>query len=201
MTSLKALTPQWTLTVEIFHQFLARLHPDPEQAGLIYEELRLKLLYFFEARHCAMPEALADEVLNRLMRKISEGEHIVHLDKYAFTVAKYVLLESRRGARTVTLEDCLPEDALQAAQEVEILRQEQAEEWLRSDCMKKCLAKFPPDLQQLLIEYYQGRGREQSAHRQRLAETRGLTANALYIQVYRVREKLEECLASCLEKA
>ena len=96
MISLKKTAPQWTLTEEAFNLFLTRLHPDREQAGQGYEALRLKLNYFFEARRCPMPEMLVDETINRLIRKISGGEQILSLDCYAFKVAKYVYLESRR---------------------------------------------------------------------------------------------------------
>jgi DNA-directed RNA polymerase specialized sigma24 family protein len=201
MSSPKILAPQWVLTEEAFDQFLRCLHPDREQAGLAYEALRLKLNYFFESRRCVPPETLTDETINRLIRKISEGEEIINLDRYAFTVAKYVYLESQRGVLTDSLENCLPENDLNAARQVEILRREMEEDLLRSECMKKCLAKLPPAIQELLIEYYQGTGREQTANRQQMATARGITANALYIQVHRVREKLEECLANCLKKA
>lgn len=201
MTSLRVLTHQWTLTEEAFRQFLARLDPDQEQAGQAYEALRLKLNYFFETRRCALPESLTDETINRLIRKVSEGAQILNLNSYAFTIAKYIYLESQPGRRTASLEDCRPEDDLKAAQRAETLRREMAENLFRSDCMKKCLAKLPPATQELLIEYYQDTGRTQIECRQRMAEARGLTANALYIQVHRVREKLEECLANCLKKA
>lgn len=201
MTPQHVLTSSWTLTEDAFHQFLRSLHPNREQAALAYEELRLKLLYFFEMRPCSLPESLADETINRLIRKVSEGETIQHLDAYAFRVARYVYLESRRTPFLATMDECQSEEELRAAQQLEQIRQELADDLLRSGCMKKCLAKLPPATQELLVEYYQGTGREQTARRQQMAQARGLTANALYIQVHRVREKLEECLAKCLKKA
>ena len=201
MVSLNTLAPRWILTEEAFGQFLTRLHLDRELAGLAYEELRRKLTYFFEARHCSLPETLTDETINRLIRKISEGVEILSLDSYVFAIAKYVHLESRHGKPMDSLEDCLPADEHKAAERTETLHREMEEDLLQSDCMRKCLAKLPSATQQLLIEYYQGEGREQTAYRQQMAEARGITTNTLYIQVHRLREKLEGCLANCVKKA
>ena len=201
MISLKTFAPQWTLTEGAFSLFLTRLHSDREQAGLGYEALRLKLSYFFEARRCTTPESLVDETINRLIRKISEGEQIIHLDSYVFKVAKYVYLEFQRGIVPASLADCLAEDDLKASQQVETLHRERQEDAIHFACMRKCLAKLPSATRELLIEYYRGTGREQAEHRQQMAERRGVTSNALCIQVHRVREKLETCLANCLKKA
>lgn len=201
MVSLNTLAPRWTLTEEAFGQFLTRLHPDRELAGFAYEELRRKLTYFFEARHCGPPETLTDETINRLIRKISEGVDVLDLDSYVFAIAKYIHLESRHGKPMASLEDCLPADELKVAERTETLRREMEKDLFHSNCMKKCLSKLPPETQALLIEYYQGEGREQTAYRQKMAAARGINTNTLYIQVHRIREKLEGCLANCLKKA
>ncbi|HYE72946.1 MAG TPA: hypothetical protein VEF04_06430, partial [Blastocatellia bacterium] len=80
MISIPPPAPRWRLTEEDFSLFLDQLHTDREQAGLVYEALRLKLNYFFEARRCPMPESLVDETINRLIRKISAGEQILNLN-------------------------------------------------------------------------------------------------------------------------
>ncbi|MBS1807720.1 MAG: hypothetical protein JST84_05975 [Acidobacteria bacterium] len=201
MRSLKTSAPQWTLTEEAFSLFLTRLHPDLEQAGLQYESLRLKLSYFFEVRHCTAPELLADETINRLIRKISEGEQVTNLDGYAFKVAKYIHLEFQRGAVLSSLEDYLLDHNLNPAQKVEVHRQELEDEAFRLDCMRKCLAKLPEPTRNLLVEYYKTAGRKQTEYRQQMAERLGISPNALYLQIHRLREKLEECLANCLKKA
>ncbi|HYE74268.1 MAG TPA: hypothetical protein VEF04_13100, partial [Blastocatellia bacterium] len=122
------------------------------------------------------------------------------LNGYAFKVARYVYLESQRGVITVSVEDSPLED-LKTVLKAEALRQEREDELVRLDCMRKCLAKLPESARNLLVEYYQSAGREQTRHRQQMAERLGLSPNALYIQVHRLREKLEECLANCIKKA
>jgi DNA-directed RNA polymerase specialized sigma24 family protein len=201
MIRLNTLAPRWTLTEETFGQFITTLHPDPEQAGLAYEDLRQRLTFFFEMRRCPMPETLTDETINRLIRKISEGVDVLSLDSYVFAIAKYVYLESRHGKPMASLEDCLPADELKVAERTETLRREMEKDLFHSNCMKKCLLKLPTETQALLIEYYQGEGREQTAYRHKMAQARGINTNTLYIQVHRIREKLEGCLANCLKKA
>jgi DNA-directed RNA polymerase specialized sigma24 family protein len=189
MISPEIQVPPWLLTEKAFHRFLAQLHPDRDQAGVAYEELRLKLNYFFEARHCVWSEMYADETINRMIRKISEGEQIQNLNAYAFQIARYVHLESQRTPVLDSLEDHLPEDDRRTARNFNAAQQEIEEGNFRHDCMIACLAKLPSETRGLLIEYYQGN----------MAQRRGMTANALYIQVHRIREKLEECLFQCLK--
>ena len=52
---------------------MLRLDANPEQAAEEYEELRRRLIRFFEWRGARFPDEHADEVLNRLARKLVEG--------------------------------------------------------------------------------------------------------------------------------
>jgi hypothetical protein len=53
------------LTPEAFDRFLGSLDIDRDRAGEKYENLRLKLLRFFEWRGALHPDLLADETLER----------------------------------------------------------------------------------------------------------------------------------------
>src|SRR5215510_7274409 len=96
------------LTPEAFKKLLAVLDPDPETAGVKYEQLRHKLIRFFEWRGSFISDELADETLNRLARKIDEGEEI---EKNVFAlslgIARFVLLETlkRPGNRRVEMKE------------------------------------------------------------------------------------------------
>ena len=57
---------------------------------------RQKLLKFFEWRGATAPEDHADEVLNRLARKIEHGEALRDLSSYSVGVARMMLLEISR---------------------------------------------------------------------------------------------------------
>src|SRR6266550_6910983 len=85
--------PKWTLTQEAFDRLLASMGGDRESAGEQYLETRSKLVRFFEWRGTSFPEDHADETINRVAKRLSEGEHIRELPKYFFGVARLVLLE------------------------------------------------------------------------------------------------------------
>ena len=76
MDSFLSSKTKWTLTAEAFAKLLACLDPDAETAGEKYEAIRQKLVKFFDWRGAHFPEDCADETLNRVTRKIDEGDVI-----------------------------------------------------------------------------------------------------------------------------
>src|SRR5262245_4973774 len=66
---LPVMRKDWELTKEDFDRFLTWLHPDREQAGQKYEEIRRRLVIIFNARRCPEAEDLADETINRVIRR------------------------------------------------------------------------------------------------------------------------------------
>src|SRR5262249_56480925 len=90
---------EWELTPEAFSKLLAELSPDPEVAGGKYEELRGQLIKFFEWRGSHFPDQHADEALNRVARKIDEGERIEKsVTAFALGVARFLLFQPLRDA-------------------------------------------------------------------------------------------------------
>src|SRR5215475_3505065 len=83
------------LTPKAFTKLLDKLSADPEIAGGEYEELRRRLIKFFEWRGSLFPEDLADETLNRTARKIDGDEEIEkNVIALALGVAHFVFLET-----------------------------------------------------------------------------------------------------------
>lgn len=113
--------PAWTLTQDAMDCLLTRLHPNRDSAGQAYQELRGKVIVFFEGRRCAFPEELADETLNRVARKLAEGVPVVDPDRYALGVARKVLQESQRqpARAMLSLDELLPECDLKASREAD----------------------------------------------------------------------------------
>src|SRR5262249_57894649 len=62
------------LTPKAFTKLLAKLSADPEVAGVEYEELRRRLIKFFEWRGALFPRERAGERLKRSARKKYVGE-------------------------------------------------------------------------------------------------------------------------------
>src|SRR5216117_2107846 len=110
MENSTSIKKEYILTVEAFAKLLAFLDADPEQAGEKYETTRRMLIKFFDWRGAFLAEELTDETLNRVTRKIDEGDEIRDFLNYCYGVARLVFLESlkRPDRKREPLEDIEP---------------------------------------------------------------------------------------------
>src|SRR5262245_26037641 len=193
MDGLSVSKSDWTLSAEALSRFLACLDPDSDRAGEKYESLRLTLMKFFDWRGAYFPEELADETINRVIRKIDEGDAIRDIPTYCHGVARMVLLERLKGpqSRRADFEE-LPPAALVAPDP------EKQDE--RLDCFEQCLKELPLESRQLILEYYGDEKRERINRRLAMAERLGIPLNALRSRAQRIRNRLEECANSCIQK-
>lgn len=163
----------WQLDREGFDALLRALAPDREAAGRKYEELRRRLINLFAWEQCESPEDLADEVLNRLAKRVSEGAAIPQLDRFAFGIARLIIQEEgrRQRNRQAFLRELLPtvKDGKADAPSL--------------DAMDRGLAALAPDRRRLIERYYA----EDRAH---LAQELGISLNALRNRAMRIREDL-----------
>ena len=179
---------KWSLTQEAFDKLLASLAPDRGAAGEIYQETRGNLIRFFEWRACPFPEDHADETINRVAKRISEGEQISNLTHYFFGVARLLFLEIQKArAREVHALDNLPAT-------------ETDSDGARLDCLRSCLDGISPDQRELIISYYQGEKSHKIKNRQKLSERLEVSINTLRMRALRLRESLETCVENCLNK-
>jgi RNA polymerase sigma factor (sigma-70 family) len=191
----------WVLDGDAFDRLLARLDPDPEQAADLYEGIRRRLISFFEYRGGASPEDLADETINRVARRLSEGTdiHASNPADYFFGVARRVISEhwDSPQAGSARLDDVPPTQLAQPPPTPEaIAERDQRERGL--DCLDRCLHALAAGERDLIIAYYQGETSVKIQNRKRLAARLGIAANALRIRALRIREKLEACVEGCL---
>ncbi|HKY43403.1 MAG TPA: CHAT domain-containing protein [Pyrinomonadaceae bacterium] len=83
---------KWTLTQEAFDKLLVALGGGDREGGSErYLEIRSNLTRFFEWRGCSFPEDHADETINRIAKKVAEGEEILNPSAYAMGVARLLL--------------------------------------------------------------------------------------------------------------
>ena len=183
----------WELNQEAFDRLLARLAEDRRAAAQEYERVRRMLVNFFALRRCPNPIDEADETLDRVARKLGQGEAIERIHGYIFGVARRVFAESsRRRAR----EDAVvpPLGSTPSAGESRA-----AED--RSACLDECLPGLTAADRTLLAEYYDGQGREdQLARRLRQSERLGISYGALRVRAHRVRQQLAACVTACLRR-
>jgi DNA-directed RNA polymerase specialized sigma24 family protein len=173
---------------------LSRLGDGAESAGAEYEQLRRRLVRFFEWSQSSTPEDLADIVINRVAGKLEAGEPVTNVHAYAMGVARFVLKESRVGPRLSPLDDAPP--SIVAARPPS--PEDDAEQ--RAACLDRCLSRMPDANRELVLRYYEGEGRSRIDIRRDLAAKLEVTDRALRLRLYRLRESLQECIHTCLAR-
>lgn len=186
---------KWALTAEGFDRFLSLLNSDRARAGQLYEEIRTRLLKFFEWRGCPVADELTDHTFNRVIGKLQAGEAILNAQSYCVGVARLVYLEYLREAeRECQLIDQSPVAAM--SRNVE----EEGTEALRVAVFEDCFAALLPDQRRHLLAYHTGEKQERISNRKALAAQLGTPANSLRIRMFRLKTILEECIARALAK-
>jgi DNA-directed RNA polymerase specialized sigma24 family protein len=187
----------WTLTKEAFEQLLASLDANRDRAGQKYENLRRKLIEFFEARGSNSPADHTDETINRVARRIAEGEEIASLEGYFYGVARLLLKETLRARDRdpIALElASLPTNAV----DDEAHERRRREEEQRVKCFEECLSKLFSIHRILIVEYYREEKGVKIEQRKRQAEALGMSLNALRCRACRIRVDLAQCINSCM---
>lgn len=189
MSSIGTTRGKWELTGEALTKFLACLHAEPEQAGEQYEAIRLALVKFFDWQGAFTPEDLADDVINRVARKIIEGDELRDVPTYCQGVARLVLLEHRKIFlnRRAEVEEISSLAAPSVTTETTDADERQAH-------LERCMHELPIESRQLVLRYYQDERRQKIDVRAAMAAQLGIPLNALRSRVQRIRDRLEQCL-------
>jgi len=189
----------WTLTSQAFDLLLLAFGPDRDAGARKYELTRHKLVEFFEARGSDSPADCADEAINRVARRIEEGEKIDDLNSYFYGVARLIWLEGlrSRSKEPVPLELTSTPIAPHAT-ELETERQHSED---RLNCLEDCLAKLSAPNRTLIVEYYREEKGLKIEHRKRQAESLGMSLNALRLRASRIRAELAACISLCLQRS
>jgi DNA-directed RNA polymerase specialized sigma24 family protein len=180
------------VTSEAFTSLLKALGDTPP-GGTGYEQLRSKLIFFFSRRFLLFPEDLADEVLDRLAYRLSQGAEIVAVEAFALGIARHVVQEQARSEKQ-TLRvapgflDNIPAPPATQSNEEEIVR------------MEGCLRKLPAPEARLLRGYYLSSANDLIQARKNLAEKLGLSPTALRQRVFLARQRLRDCMMTADQK-
>ena len=193
-----ALKKDWTLTKEAFERLLDSLDANRERAGEKYENVRRKLIEFFEARGSNSPLDHADETINRVARRLDEGESVQDLNAYFYGVARLLLKETLRGRGREP--NALDLELPIATDDEEHERRRQQEE-RRLECFETCLSKLPAASRVLIVEYYREEKGLKIEQRKRQADALNVSLNALRLRACRIRGELGACVNSCLAGA
>ena len=192
----------WVLTGEAFEGLLRSLDADRERAGEKYEQTRRKLIEFFEARGCHAPVEHADETINRVARKIYEGEEIQDVARYFYGVARLLWMELlRERAKNPVPLDAVAPPSTRSTKETEEIEEERAERERRVGCFETCLEQFTPDNRTFIIAYYREEKGAKIESRKAQADALGVSLNALRLRACRIKSILEKCVKQCVEQA
>jgi DNA-directed RNA polymerase specialized sigma24 family protein len=193
-------TTVWSVTPEAFDSLLYALHPDRDHAGRLYENIRRKLLEFFEARGSSVPEEHADETFDRVMRRMTEGEKVENPASYCYGVAKFVWIEASRGRAKQPVE--LDENTRIPAHEDrdEEFETARAAVERRLQCLENCLDHLADETRHFIIEYYREEKGLKIEQRKILAARLDTTLNALRLRASRLRRELARCTDTCLAR-
>ena len=169
---------------------------DREEAGQKYETIRRKLTEFFEARGSESPADNADETINRVARRISEGEQIRELNSYFYGVARLVWLENLRAReKDPTPLELAPTPVAANTSELEVERQQRED---RLNCLESCLSRLSSINRTLIVEYYREEKGNKIEHRKEQATRLDTTLNGLRLRASRIRAELSKCVHSCV---
>lgn len=187
------------MAAEAYDELLRLLAADREQAAEAYNQLRVKLIRFFESQGCRFAEDCADETFQRVARKLAEGVQIKTDNPYVYFrgVARNVMLERWREQERVVavLDDLSPgqHPAMNPA-EIEQRERERLKRESLADHVERCLEELPPESRSLLLEYYKDFRRAKIDNRSLMAERLGISVTALRNRVNRLRKKIEGCV-------
>ena len=193
MSGHPARKPEWVLTQNSFDQLLACLDTDRERAGEKYENMRRGLVKFFEWRGSDHPEDYADEAINRVARKLEQGEQIRDLHSYIIGVARMLYKEILRQQKQQS-------EAIKQLPLPEQIVEDQDELDTRLHCIEECLNRLPAESYQLIMAYYHSEKQAKIDKRKEIAEQLGISLNTLRVRAHRLRAQLEECVAACAKK-
>jgi DNA-directed RNA polymerase specialized sigma24 family protein len=189
-----AARQKWTLTQEAFDRLLVALGGDRDSAAQKYLEIRSNLVRFFEWRACPFPEDHADETINRIAKRVAEGEEILNYSGYAVGVARLLLLEINKGRQREQL-------ALAEIGQTSEVYEEHDDGEHRLVCLRSCLETLTTDNRALILQYYQGEKGEKIQNRKKLMDRLGIPVNTLRMRALRLREKLQSCVEECVGRA
>jgi len=183
------MSPAKTLHIikqEDFDRLLAWLDPDPERAGLTYENIRWRLVAILASRGCTCPEELADETIDRVARRVIDiqASYVGDQAIYFLGVMNNVHHEYLKRPMMPRLPE--PDDNAETKEKTYF-------------CLEKCLDKLSANSRRMIEQYYAENKRAKIDLRKRIATELGIGLSTLRLRALRIRDKLQTCIEQCLE--
>lgn len=178
------------MSVENFQKLLKWLDSDSKKSAEKYDHIQKALTKIFLTSGFHNPEELADATIDRVTGQLKslkdyKGEKI----KYFIGVARFIKKESFRQNEKLTEIN----DVELISEEIDYFEEDLAN--VQLERLKKCLLKLTAKERKMVLGYYNvaNSGKKKEIHKN-LAEKNSLTANTLRVQVFRLKQKLSDCI-------
>lgn len=175
-----------TLKLEDFNRLLKWLDPNPEQAGLTYEEIRWRLIAILISRGCRSAEELADETIDRVARRLVDIQETYVGEKVLYFLGVMNNVHHEYLKRPVMPRLPVPDDDAGMKEKTHL-------------CLEKCLGHLAPHSRSLIEAYYAADKQARIELRKLIAAEFGIGINNLRLRALRIRAKLQACIEQCLE--
>jgi hypothetical protein len=180
------------LTPEILNKLLDSLSKDKTVAGIAYTKLRNSLIRFFDVKGDSTPEDSADITLDRVAMKISQNVEIPDVTKYSFGVARFVFLERLRLAK----KDKIAAEGFYA-DKISTKTEPEPDNF---QPLRECFNNLEDNEKQILREYFADiPASKLFEQRKELQIKYNISLNSLRVKVFRLRERLENCVKNKLK--
>ncbi len=164
-----------------------------------FQDIERKLVYFFAGRGCSDADDLAMETMLRVAGRCAglSGTAFTDCIAYFYGVARNVDHERLREAqREMTNRAAVANDPT--------LLHPAAPPGVTDDdndhrCLDQCMATLPGEARRLILSYYGGETAAIAGHRE-LARQLGKSANALRIEIHRIKRTLRRCVTACVQR-
>ena len=178
---------------EDFESLLDWLDENREVAAHKYEAIRLRLIKIFVVQKHLDAENLADQVFDRVCRKLADiaPNYEGKKELYFYGVARKIHLEAQNRAKTTELE----------INHLAAKNTDDEESNIHYQCLENCLQKLSVDDRNLIVGYYQNEKTAKIDCRKQIAERLGITIDNLRIKIFRLRNELKKCVLRCVKAA
>jgi len=163
---------------------------DRDVSAKKYLETHERLTRWFYFKGCDCPEDLADEVMDRVAKKLPPPKQ----DRIAVLLgfAGYVFMEYIHDRNRFIEEHDWGEDSSDTDETVV--------KEMRARCLDGCLEKLPKkDDRQFLLEYHKYEPGGKIHWRKAMAQARHTTLNALRLRSCRLKSVVGECVRNCFQ--
>lgn len=184
------MSKRFEITPADFDRLLKWFDDDRAVAAEKYRKIHRRMVQIFRARGAFPAEDLADQTLDRIIKKLPEIINDYEGDPalYIFSMARNVYFEFVRKPKPMPLPELF------------VMPKMEANENVYQTCLKNCLEKISPEEKQLFIDYFLYDNEKKLARHEEMARRLGINRNYLRTRIYRIRMALEKCVKECVGK-